>query len=194
MVKIHKRTNMDRRQQKTQQAIFKALSELLQEKAYAAITISEIIDRANIGRSTLYAHFESKDAVIQALCGSIFEALFHANTAKQMQGGHLQQRIIEIFQHMKMHEHIVRGILQSEGEKIFLHLFQEYLFALFTEYHILLPQQVPQEYGKHHFAQSFCTAIAWWLIKAPEQSAENMADYFMTLLQLKQRGIALSLI
>lgn len=42
------------------------LLELLEEKPFAAITVSEIVRRAEVGRASFYRHFDSKDAVI---CG-----------------------------------------------------------------------------------------------------------------------------
>ncbi|MBQ5801490.1 MAG: TetR/AcrR family transcriptional regulator, partial [Clostridia bacterium] len=52
---------MDRRQRKTRDAIFKAFIQLLSQKNCNDITVGEIIDLADVGRATFYAHFETKD-------------------------------------------------------------------------------------------------------------------------------------
>ena len=52
---------MDRRQARTRQAIIDAFVTLLYKSSYEKISVKEIIDTANVGRSTFYSHFETKD-------------------------------------------------------------------------------------------------------------------------------------
>lgn len=61
-----KGNNLDRRVQKTRKLLSDALIALITEKGYNAVTIQEIIDRANVGRSTFYAHFENKEQLLLA--------------------------------------------------------------------------------------------------------------------------------
>ena len=63
---------MDRRQKRTRKAIFIAFNELLSNKAYDKITVQEIISAADIGRTTFYAHFDTKEALLEALCEDLF--------------------------------------------------------------------------------------------------------------------------
>ena len=52
---------MDRRRRKTREAIFSAFIALLSKKDFEQITVGEIIEKADIGRATFYAHFETKE-------------------------------------------------------------------------------------------------------------------------------------
>src|SRR6266852_5535624 len=52
---------IDRRIPRTRAMLQHALNSLILKKSYEAITIKDICDAANVGRSTFYAHYTSKD-------------------------------------------------------------------------------------------------------------------------------------
>src|SRR5580765_1920865 len=54
----------DRRSERTRQLLSAALIELMLEQRYDEITVQNIIDRANIGRSTFYAHYLDKEDLL----------------------------------------------------------------------------------------------------------------------------------
>ena len=54
----------DRRVLRTQQLLQTALISLIQEKGFEALSVQDIIDRANVGRATFYAHFDNKEDLL----------------------------------------------------------------------------------------------------------------------------------
>jgi AcrR family transcriptional regulator len=59
-----RQNKLDRRSLRTRQLLMEALIGLMRDKRYDAITVQEITDRANVGRSTFYAHFTDKDDLL----------------------------------------------------------------------------------------------------------------------------------
>jgi AcrR family transcriptional regulator len=60
---------------RTRRALLTAFIELVLERGYAAIGIADIVERADIGRSTFYAHFRSKDELLIASMQWMFDIL-----------------------------------------------------------------------------------------------------------------------
>ena len=56
---------VDRRIQRTRQLLEDALIALILEKGYDKITVQNIFDQANAGRSTFYSHFLDKDDLME---------------------------------------------------------------------------------------------------------------------------------
>lgn len=52
---------IDRRAARSKRLIVEAWRELILEKEYKKISVKDIVERADIGRATFYAHFEDKD-------------------------------------------------------------------------------------------------------------------------------------
>lgn len=55
---------MDRRTRKTREALYSAFVSLVVERGFEAITVQQIIEAADIGRTTFYAHFKSKEQLL----------------------------------------------------------------------------------------------------------------------------------
>lgn len=58
------RAKPDRRIARTRQSLHRSLNTLILEKGYGATTIQDIVTRANVGRSTFYAHHGSKEGLL----------------------------------------------------------------------------------------------------------------------------------
>ena len=65
------RSRPDRRVGRTRKALKEALTDLILEKGYEAVTVQDVIDRADIGRSTFYAHFVDKDDLLMAILADL---------------------------------------------------------------------------------------------------------------------------
>jgi AcrR family transcriptional regulator len=63
---VHEKRTKDRRIQKTDALLREALDALVREKPYDDIVVKEILDRANVGRSTFYTHFRDKDELLRS--------------------------------------------------------------------------------------------------------------------------------
>ena len=66
------------------------------KKDYDIITVQEIIDRADVGRSTFYSHYESKELLLDELCQKLFHHLFERDDQLSP-----QDYLAHIFQHFK---------------------------------------------------------------------------------------------
>jgi AcrR family transcriptional regulator len=64
MMSVHERRTKDRRIQRTEALLREALGALIREKPYEEIVVKEILNRANVGRSTFYTHFADKDELL----------------------------------------------------------------------------------------------------------------------------------
>ena len=65
----------DSRAQRTRMAVFNAFRDLVLSRRYDDIRVADIIDRAVVGRSTFYEHFNSKDDVLLTSIEPLFTVL-----------------------------------------------------------------------------------------------------------------------
>ena len=184
---------MDRRQQKTKAAIFQAFAQLLNRKSYNAITVQNIIDEANIGRSTFYAHFETKDALLQALCTELFDHII--STVMDHQDSHGLYRctdapesaICHILQHLLENDYSILTLLSCENSEIFLRCFKsgmaEFVRSQYLRRSSRGPSPVPEEFLIHHISGSFVEMVQWWLSGGRKETPQELDAYFRAVVE-----------
>lgn len=183
---------MDRRQQKSRQAIFEAFSKLLSSKSYTRITVQEIIDEANIGRSTFYSHFETKDDLLKEMCTDLFNHIFSDSLDTEgthdfsIPDGNPNSMITHILYHLRDSKKNIVGILTSESGELFLRFFKQYLNELITQ-HLLIGVKrknanVPDDFLVNHISGSFVEMVQWWLKNNMKQSPEELAECFLSVI------------
>lgn len=101
----------DRRVRRTRRAIQEALVALILEKGYDAVTVTDVIDRADVGRSTFYAHFTDKQDVLF----SNIEQLAFLRAETSASPGELFAFSLPMFEHVWEQRRLVRALLGRRG-------------------------------------------------------------------------------
>ena len=179
---------MDRRQKKTREAIFSAFTALLAERNLSSISVQDIIDRANVGRTTFYAHFETKDFLLRDLCEELFShiidtALGHPGEAFANCSTPCDESVfLHLLRHLETNDRGITDLLSSENNEIFLRYFKENLKKLIRAEREKNPKKnhdLPEDYVTNHIASSFVETVDWWISTGMRESAETVTEYFL---------------
>jgi len=179
----------DRRTEKTRNSLITAFSNLMHEKKYNSITIQEIIDRANVGRSTFYAHFSTKDELLSSFIETIFEMLNQQITDCVEQAGNDIRFIpvAELFEHVKENNRLIKGLMSTESSDILLQRIQLYWNKKIEKY--LYEQlsdkkepRVPLDILTNHITCTLIELLRWWLNCNMPYTPQHMEQYFQELI------------
>lgn len=161
----------DRRTQKTRTALQEALISLMFEKSYEAILIQEILDRANVGRSTFYTHFRDKDELLVEGLQGLQELLRNAQMTTPTPSNKSYEKVIgfslAMFEHAHDHKKLYRSLVSGPGwvivrqriEEILVQLMKEEARALFKR---RTASEVPFELFIHFLGATFMSVLTWW--------------------------------
>ena len=174
----------DRRTAKTVAALRTALIELMLEKHYDSITVQDIIDRANVGRSTFYSHFRDKEDLLVGDWKRFFQ-LIADNTNLMTDGAQKIAPIEGMFTHLK-HMHALYRALVRSGKT-------DRLFSVGTEFLAQKLEQkiknsfthvkfsVPPEFLAHFLSLQIFGTLKWWLDRDMPFSPSEMDSFVQAL-------------
>jgi AcrR family transcriptional regulator len=179
-------TTPDRRVRRTRKALQDALIALMTEKGYEAVTVRDIIDRADVGRSTFYTHYTDKDDVLRDNFASLRSLVEQPAPAEPANQRRLLRFSLPMFRHVYAQQRLARAMFGSTGggpllgqvERLLAEIVRAELAALFAT---AAPVRAPQEAVVQYVVGAYLSLLNWWLISDSAISPEDVDRIFQTL-------------
>jgi len=184
-------TKTDRRVQRTRERLQKALIELIGERGYEAITIQDIVDRADVGRTTFYLHYRSKDDLFLS-CHAAIVGEFHAGplyphplSRAELLSPEAPPGMVAAYRHLKDARARLYPIFQGKDGPLILRRMRDWsaqeieanLRAAFAE----ADSAIPFDLLANYLAGAQIALVQWWLEKRRPHTPENLAQTFHRL-------------
>jgi AcrR family transcriptional regulator len=181
----------DRRVRRTRRLLRQALLELVGEKGYDRVTVQDVLDRADLGRATFYAHFRDKDDLLLSGFDELLAALRSAMAlyevgAHEAPGQGLETTRV-LFDHVAAHRAVYRGLLNSRAGALVLRQARAELVTLTRGHfervvaHRGARPTVALEVLAEHTVGAMLGVLTWWLDAERSYSAAEIAATFERL-------------
>jgi AcrR family transcriptional regulator len=129
-----RRAKTDRRSLRTRQMLMGAMVELMRQKRYDSITVQEIADRANIGRSTFYAHFTDKDDLLVDGVQRMLATLTTDTAGPTPTGGSARLLpSLALLHHIGAQVDLYQVLARGRGLNLFMTALQDQLTTMLTQ-------------------------------------------------------------
>jgi AcrR family transcriptional regulator len=172
----------DARVRRTRDALGDALVALMQEKPFDTITVQEVLDRAQVSRSTFYSHYSDKDDLLMSDAEEFFEAISMALSAH----GDKSHRVFpvqEFFTHLSDVQPFFKALVKSGKYQENMELARGH-FARGIERRLaelprsksIPPNQLPAIAFTH--AGALLSLLTWWLDRGMRESPAEMDELF----------------
>ena len=177
-------TKTDRRAQRTRERLQKSLIELIAERGYDAITIQDIVDRADVGRTTFYLHYQSKDQLFmschEAIVGKFHLGPLHPLSREELLSPEIPPDLTAAYQHLEEDRALLYLIFQGRDSLLILRQIRDQsareieanLRAAFAEANSTIPLDMLANY----LAGAQIALMQWWLEKPRHHTPENLTQ------------------
>jgi AcrR family transcriptional regulator len=179
-------TKADRRSQRTRQLLSAALIELMLEQRYDEITVQDIIDRANVGRSTFYAHYLDKEDLLVSDFTRVLDTLRDSAEQSSRADPHTRPNLAGFFRHVQQHHQLYKALVQGGGIDLLYKKGHERLRHNIEQHlYVLVPAEqtpaAPLALVADYMAGTIVTMLKWWLDHQMPYTPEQLEALYYQL-------------
>lgn len=184
----------DRRIERTRRAIRDALYALVIEKGYDAITVQQIIERANVARSSFYAHFRDKDdLLLHGFTEDVDASLSGRMFDPQSPPGSFPEFASVLLKSMTSHKAMVRALYTLDSNNLTTQHLRNLLVVQIREWlhqhYDANRQRLEIEVAVHYLANALIGVLSWWVHNDFPHSNEEVNHVFNTLTRTGLDGL-----
>ena len=175
---------IDRRSRRTRQALHQALIRLIVQRGYDEITVADIAEAADAGRSTFYAHFTDKDDLLRSAGSYLKQVLIKEHEALATSSGRPEDRFLGFSEFMTTHLYeqrvIFHALMRGQGGPIFLEMIRDVLCEIVRKE---LPassqgEALEREVAVQFVVGGYITVVTWWLRSGAKQDPSKVEAAF----------------
>ena len=182
---------------RTRRRLHEALISLILRKGYEATTVQDIIDEADVGRSTFYAHYTGKEDLLrkgfEPLRAELAAAQRNGNATAKRSGdqGEILSFSAAMFEHACAHKHIYRALVGSRGGVVVVNEMQRILSDVVQDElpRVRHGETLSRDLAVRFVVGSFMTVMTWLLERKPKVTPAD-ADQMFRLLVIGGIGSA----
>lgn len=183
----HEKRATDRRVQRTRRLLQDALISMIIEKGFEATTVQDIIDRADVGRATFYAHFADKETLL----GSGLEDLRRSLSEQQRHKPGSLAFGLAMLQHAHGHLPVWTAIAGRKSGTLVLQRVQAMITDLVAaDIKALVLKRTPAErqLAVQYIAGAFMAVLTWWLDQGATVPPDEVDHIFRRLVMQGLEG------
>ena len=185
---------IDRRVERTRKLIQEALVSLILEKRYDKITVQEIIDKANVGRSTFYAHFQDKEDLLASNFANYTAQWDEPQDEPEHAPGNESPHILhslEFFLHANEAYEFHQAMFEGGGAEVMIETGRQHMMADVQNHLMQMLGEdeklaIPLPVITNFLAGGLLSVMVWWLKEKRPYPPEKINEMFQ---QLAMQGV-----
>jgi AcrR family transcriptional regulator len=172
----------DRRRVRTRKNLSDALVALILRKGYDAITVQDIIDEAEVGRSTFYMHYAGKEDLLRASFETLRAELAEPALTQRGKRAEPLPFSLALFEHACAHKHIYRALDGGRGGVVVGKQIRVVLADVVRKELAKEPDDgIPAEIRVQFVVDAFLAVLSWSLGRKPALPPPRMDAIFRRL-------------
>jgi len=192
--------HLDRRIAKSKQALKDALISLMQKKNFKEITITDIVQLADLNRGTFYKHYQYKEDLLEEMVDDVISNLIVSyrepyKNKETFEVKKLTSSTIKIFEHVDKYRGFYTLIVQSnalsEFQSKICHVLKDLVLHDLYDHQPVL--KIDRDLHASFQAYAIFGMIVEWIHQGFRYSSTYMAEQLLEIIKYSQGNAVLKL-